>query len=123
MRLGGKVVLLRYRQGLPVREDTMDKYTTEALEAAKTGASAGDRNAAPYLLRLDTVEQRKRAVGEAHTLINLLGFRYSDAVYNAVSDLRKNIAAGQEDKPLYGEATAKRYRDAEAERRKLERGY
>jgi hypothetical protein len=104
----------------------MDKYTTEALEAAKnnTGSmSVGDRNAAPYLLKLDTVAQRIRAVGDAHTRMNLMGFRYSEAVYHSVTDLLRNIAAGEEDKPLYGEATAKRYRDAEAERRKLERGY
>jgi hypothetical protein len=101
------------------------KYSTANLEATKGSADAspGDRNAAPYLLKLDTVERRLRAVGEAHTLMNLLGFRYSEAVYNAVSDLSKNIAAGQEDKALYGEAIAKRYRDEENARRKLERGY
>lgn len=107
-------------------KDTMDKYTDEALEAAIHSTSpmgAGDRNAAPYLLKLDTVEQRKRAVADAHTRMNLLGFRYSEAVYHSVSDLLRNIAAGEEDKPLYGEATAKAYRDAENERRKLERGY
>lgn len=105
--------------------DLNEKYSTANLEAVKGSADAspGDRNAAPYLLRLDTVEQRRRAVGEAHTLMNLLGFRYSEAVYNAVSDMRKNIAAGNEDKPLYGEAIAKKYRDADNERRKLERGY
>ena len=125
MLLGGMVVLLRYRQGLPVREETMDDYTNEALEAAKasTGMNAGARNAAPYLLKLDTVEQRRRAVGEAHTRMNLLGFRYSEAVYHAVSELLRNIAAGDEAKPLYGEATAKRYRDNENEWRKAERGY
>lgn len=103
----------------------MDNYSNEALEAAKasTGMNAGARNAAPYLLKLDTVEQRRRAVADAHTRMNLLGFRYSEAVWHSVSDLLKNIAAGDEAKPLYGEATAKKYRDAEAERRKLERGY
>lgn len=101
-----------------------EKYSTANLEATVRNAQAspGDRNSAPYLLKLDTVERRLRAVGEAHTLMNLLGFRYSEAVHNAVSDLRKNIEAGQEDKALYGEATARRYREAEAERRKLERG-
>lgn len=101
----------------------VSKYTNEMLEEAKKSGSPGDKNAAPYLLKLDTVEQRRRAVGDAHTRMNLLGFRYSEAVWHSVSDLRKNIAAGEEDKPLYGEATAKKYRDAEEERRKLERGY
>ena len=102
----------------------MDKYTTEALEdAAKNSIWPGDRNAAPYLLKLDTPEQRRRAVADAHTRMNLLGFRYSEAVWHSVEDLIWNIKSGQEDKPLYGEATAKKYRDAENERRKLERGY
>lgn len=102
-----------------------EKYSTANLEATKSSADAspGDRNAAPYLLKLDTPEQRLRAVGEAHTRMNLLGFRYSEAVYHAVSDLLRNIAAGEEDKPLYGEATAKRYRDNEEEWRKATRGY
>jgi hypothetical protein len=107
-------------------KDIMDKYTDEALEAVKSDTSllsTGDRNAAPYLLKLATVEQRKRAVADAHTRMNLMGFRYSEAVYHSVSDLLRNIEAGEEDKPLYGEATAKKFRDAENERRKLERGY
>lgn len=100
----------------------MNDYSTEALEAVKSSTaimSTGDRNAAPYLLKLETAEQRKRAVADAHTRMNLMGFRYSEAVYHSVSDLLRNIEAGQEDKPLYGEATAKKYRDAENERKAL----
>ena len=103
-----------------------EKYSTAHLEAIVSGAVKsfpGDYNSAPYLLKLDTVERRLRAVGEAHTLCNLLSFRYSQAVADAVSALLDNIAAGQEEKLMYGEATAKRYRDSEAERRKATRGY
>ena len=126
MLLGGKVVSLSYRQGLPVEKGVMD-LTTEASKQSRPARAScpppGDRNAAPCLLKLDTVEQRQRAVGEAHTLMNLLGFRYSEAVGNAVRALLQNIAEGNEDKPLYGEATAKRHRDNEAEWRKATRGY
>lgn len=104
----------------------INDYTNEGLEAAKASTGSmnnGARNAAPYLLQLDTVEQRKRAVADAMTRMNLMGFRYSEAVWHSVTDLKRNIEAGQEDKPLYGEATAKKYRDAENERRKLQFGY
>jgi hypothetical protein len=100
-----------------------DRYTDENLAVDLKSGSPGDKNAAPYLLKLDTPEQRLRAVQEAHTLSNLLGFRYSEAVYNAVKDLQKNIANGEEDKELYGQATARKYREAEEERRKLRFGY
>jgi hypothetical protein len=117
---------LIHQQGLLVGKEAMKDYSTEALEAVKasTGVmSTADRNAAPYLLKLETEDQRKRAVADAHTRMNLMGFRYSEAVWHSVSDLLRNIEAGDEAKPLYGEATAKKYRDAENERRKLERGY
>jgi len=94
-----------------------DRYTTENLNVDLKSNWPGDRNAAPYLLKLDTPERRLRAVGEAHTLTNLLGFRYSEAVYNAVKELQKNIANGEEDKELYGQGMARRYREREAARR------
>lgn len=100
-----------------------DRYTTENLQVDLRSQFAGDRNAAPYLLQLDTPELRLRAVGEAHTLTNLLGFRYSEAVYNAVKELRKNIANGKEAEELYGERTARRYRETEADIKKTIRGY
>lgn len=103
-----------------------DRYTNEALEAdlKSTGMiNNGARNSAPYLLKLDTPERRLRAVQEAHTLSNLIGYRYSEAVYAAVKDLQNKIANGQEDQPLYGEATARRYREQEEELRKATRGY
>lgn len=99
-----------------------DRYTDENLNVDLNSNWPGDRNAAPYLLKLDTPERRLRAVQEAHTLSNLLGFRYSEAVYNAVKELQKNIANGEEDKELYGERTARKYRQAEQERR-LHFGY
>lgn len=101
-------------------------YTTEGLLKAQSSTGSmnnGARNAAPYLLKLDTVEQRKRATSDAMTRMNLMGFRYSEAVWHSVTDLLRNIEAGEESKPLYGEATAKKYRDAENERRKLQFGY
>lgn len=100
-----------------------DRYTTERLLADQENGCPGDRNAAPYLLKLDTPERRLRAVQEAHTLTNLIGYRYSEAVYNASSSLLKLIAEGKEDEELYGEKTARRYRETEAEYRKATRGY
>jgi hypothetical protein len=104
----------------------MNDYSTEALKAVMADSgimSTGDRNAAPYLLKLATEAQRRRAVADAHTRMNLMGFRYSEAVWHSVSDLLRNIEAGQEDKPLYGEATAKHHRDVENEWRIATRGY
>jgi hypothetical protein len=100
-----------------------DRYTNENLIVDLKSGCPGDKNAAPYLLELDTPERRLRAVSEAHTLSNLLGFRYSEAVYNAVRELKNNIANGEEDKELYGQATARKYREAEAERKRLNFGY
>lgn len=100
-----------------------DNYSDEKIEAMKTSIWPGERNSAPYLAQLDTPERRLRAIQEAHTLTNLIGMIHSQAVYNAVTELQKNIANNEEEKPLYGEATAKKYRDAEAERRKLRFGY
>jgi hypothetical protein len=103
----------------------LDRYTTEALEAvlADPNSAPGDRNSAPYLLKVETPEQRWRVVGEAHTLSNLLGFRHSEAVYNASQELLKNIRNGEEEKELYGERVAREYREREAEHRKIIRGY
>lgn len=100
-----------------------DNYSDEKIEAMKSSIWPGERNAAPYLLKLATPEQRLRAVADAHTRTNLIGFRYSEAVYHSVSDLLKNIANGEEDKPLYGEATAAKYREAEAERKAIGMNY
>jgi hypothetical protein len=94
-------------------------YTDEYLRQAQVDGSPGERNSAPYLLELDTVERRMRAVSEAHTLSNLLGFRHSQAVREAVNNLQDLIEAGREDQELYGERTAREYREAE----KLRRGY
>jgi hypothetical protein len=96
-----------------------DNYSDEKIEAMKTSIWPGERNSAPYLAQLDTPERRLRAVQEAHTRTNLIGLLYSQAVYDAVKDLKKNIEANEEEKPLYGEAMAKKYREAEAERKAL----
>lgn len=100
-----------------------ERYTTERLNEDLKSGWPGDRNSAPYLLKLDTPERRLRAVQEAHTLSNLVGYRHSEAVHAAVSELQKNIANNDEDKALYGEATARKYREAEAERKRLNFGY
>jgi len=96
-----------------------DNYSDEKIEAMKTSIWPGERNSAPYLAELDTPERRLRAVREAHTLTNLIGMIHSQAVYHAVSSLKKNIAEGNEDKPLYGEETARKYREAAEERKAM----
>lgn len=100
-----------------------DRYTTERLNEDLKSGWPGDRNSAPYLLKLDTPARRLRAVQEAHTLSNLIGYRHSEAVYAAVNELQRNIANNDEDKALYGEATARKHRETEEEYRKATRGY
>jgi gamma-glutamyl-gamma-aminobutyrate hydrolase PuuD len=100
-----------------------DNYSDEKIEAMKTSIWPGERNSAPYLAQLDTPERRLRAIQEAHTLTNLIGMIHSQAVYHAVSNLKKLIENGNEDKPLYGEATAKKFREAEAERKAMGMNY
>ena len=100
-----------------------ERYTTERLNEDLKNGCPGDRNSAPYLLKLDTPERRLRAVQEAHTLSNLVGYRHSEAVYAAVTELQRNISNNKEDQPLYGEATARKYREAEEERKRLNFGY
>ncbi len=97
-------------------------YTDEALLAdiAKyEGTSAhGWLNIDKALLRLDTPERRVRAKGEGETLTNLIGGITSHNVNMAVDTLLRQIAAGEEDKELYGERTAREYREREANLRK-----
>lgn len=100
-----------------------DRYTTDRLLEDQKNGCPGDKNAAPYLLKLDTPERRLRAVSEAHTLSNLIGYRHSEAVYAAVTELQRNISEDKESKELYGERTARQYREAEAERKSLNFGY
>lgn len=96
-----------------------ERYTTERLNEDLVSGWPGDRNSAPYLLKLDTPARRVRAVQEAYTLSNLVGYRHSEAVHAAVSELLRNIANNEEDKALYGEATARKYREAEEERKRI----
>lgn len=74
------------------------------------------------LLRLDTVERRRRAAAEAHTLGNLMGGVPSGNFHNAVNDLLRRIERGEESQELYGERTAREYREREAELRKVTPG-
>lgn len=92
-------------------------YSDEYLNEMMTSPSAGERNTAPYLRELDTPEQRRRAVSEGYTLSNLLGYRHSQAVREAVNNLQDLIEAGREDQELYGERTAREYREMEKARR------
>lgn len=89
-------------------QTTPERYTDEWLllaEACHFGR--GDEHAATYLRRLKTVDQRKRAVNEAHTLMNIRQGRYSDSVWEAVNSLADLISRSMEDTLLYGEkATA-----------------
>lgn len=89
-------------------------YTTAELEAiAADSKIPGARNSAPYLLKLDTPERRRRAVSEAETLGNLVGGTFSGNVWGAVSNLLELIASGKEDGEMYGERTAREYRERE----------
>lgn len=93
-----------------------DRYTTEALKADVAAGGYGIQMhpaQAQELLRLDTVERRQRAVAEAHTLQNLMGGIMSGNLFNAVRDLQRNIDAGHEEQELYGERTAREYRERE----------
>lgn len=96
-----------------------ERYTDERLNEDLRSGWPGDRNAAPYLLKLDTPERRFRAVMEAHTLVNILGFRYSQGVSDAVSALLRNIASGHEDAELYGEEFARKELEYQRESRRI----
>lgn len=93
-----------------------DEWLTEA-EAGKHGK--GYRNAASYLAKLDTIERRNRAIGEAYTLMNVVGSRFSDGVYDAVSAILHLIAKDEENSELYGEKTARIAREADTENRRV----
>ena len=94
-----------------------EPYSDEALDADEKDGMPGPRHAAKYLRTLDTVERRKRAVSEAWTLGNVRGGIFSSNVYSAVSELLRNIEAGNESAELYGERFARVAREREAELR------
>ena len=101
------------------REEYVQRvYSTEALEAdvAKGGYGVSTHpRQARQLLRLDTIERRRRAKFEAMTRQNLMGGILSDNLFYAVSDLLAMIAAGREAEEMYGERTAREYRERENE--------
>lgn len=86
-------------------------YSDEALQDDLINGAPGPKNSAPYLLKLDTLQRRVRASSEAQTLTNLLGYRRSEAVAHAVSNLLDLIAKGKEDEEMYGEKCARQDRE------------
>lgn len=102
-----------YAAELAAESAPVERYSDEWLTEAENGPFAGDRNSAPYLRELDTVERRKRAVSEAHTLSNISGGRYSYNVSRAVSEILAAIRKGTEGEMLYGEKFAHDAREAE----------
>ena len=88
-------------------------YSDEHLTEMEASPLPGDYRVAPILRELDTPERRKRAVAEAHTLVNISGGIYSHAVSRAVRAIKKAIANGTESEMLYGEKFAHDARMAE----------
>lgn len=98
------------------------KFSTEMLEAdvlvGGTGIMTHSRQAAE-LLRLDTVERRNRADGEAYTLGNLQGGIHSANLSRAVSALLALIAKDAEAEEMYAERVAREQREREADLRQV----
>lgn len=96
------------------------RFTDDMLRADVTEGGYGvlthSRQAA-VLLRLPE-QYRRRADAEAHTLSNLIGGIHSGNLSNAANAILANIAAGNPDAELYGERTAREYREREADLRK-----
>lgn len=69
------------------------------------------------LLQVDTVARRGRVLDEAHTLGNLIGGVLSGNLCSARQSLARLIAEGRETDEMYGERTAREYREREAELR------
>lgn len=89
-----------------------DAGLAETVAAGGYGVSGGvhPRQAVP-LQRLTTVAHRERAMREASTRQNLQGGVLSDQVHYAVNDLARMVAAGTEADEMYGERTARVYRE------------
>lgn len=105
---------------MTINIDAIARYSDDALAAVINDPTEGrgPRNAAPHLLRLPTPELRFRAVGEAYTLMNLgVAGRYSEGVSLAVDAILRHLATGDAKFELYGERTAREYREAERARR------
>ena len=92
------------------------KFSTEMLEADVEEGGYGvmtHPRQAQELLRLDTVERRQRADGEAHTLGNLQGGTHSQNLNRAVTLLLDFIANGKEHTEMPSARTARLAREAE----------
>ena len=106
----------------PTGVHSLLKFSTEMLQAdveeGQYGVMTHSRQARE-LLRLDTVDRRKRADAEAGTRQNLRGGIHSDNLRDAVSDLLRMIEEGREDEEMWAEGAARRHREAEAEMRRV----
>ena len=97
------------------------RFETEALEKSVNDDKHHEGihpRQAKELLKLDTVDRRKRAYFEAMTQQNLVGGILSGCLYRAVNALNESILNNTEQQELYGERTAREYREREAEMRK-----
>jgi len=91
------------------------RYSDEWLDWAEAGhAGVGQQRTAP-MLREIPVEQRQRAVGLAHSIMNRVSTNYSGAMWDALAELRS---------ANYGETVTERqgreWREREQERRQAE---
>jgi hypothetical protein len=91
------------------------RYSDEWLDWAEAGhAGTGNRNTAP-MLRNVPMEQRQRAVGLAHSIMNRVQTNYSGAMFDAIAELRR---------ANYGETVTERqgreWREREQARRQAE---
>lgn len=101
------------------------KFSTEMLQADIEEGGYGimtHPRQAEQLLRLDTVERRVRAEGEAHTRGNLQGGLHSQNLHRSVNELLVQIQAGTEGHEMYAERVARQAREREAELRKTHPG-
>lgn len=121
------VVYAKGEKGSADNYDAIDafhalKFTTPMLEADLAEGSYGiltHSTQARELLKLDTEARRQRVWDEAHTLSNLIGGVLSQHLYSAADSLLRNIAEGRESDELYGERTARQYREREQELRQI----
>lgn len=93
------------------------KYEDDMLRADVEEGAYGVQthpNQAAELLKLPTEALRRRAMAEAQTRVNLQGGVLSGVLFSVVDDLLAAVAADRDGEELYGERTARVYREREA---------